>query len=141
MTDRRRKGVWKVHEGPWAEHHRSVLTCSQGMPFKWYHGKTGLVWNVSKRAIGVEINKQASSSQGGLGDQAPAELRHAGFSRPCLIAHAHMHVGEEGSPKGKAGWPCALVAGSHSQAESNYRARALTLMCKAFPCKPALPPS
>jgi large subunit ribosomal protein L21e len=34
------------------------------MPFKWYHGKTGLVWTISKRAIGVEINKQASSAHG-----------------------------------------------------------------------------
>ena len=33
---------------------------SQGMPFKWYHGKTGVVWNVTKRALGVEINKRVS---------------------------------------------------------------------------------
>jgi ribosomal protein L21E len=29
-----------------------------GMPFKWYHGKTGIIWNVTKRALGVEVNKQ-----------------------------------------------------------------------------------
>jgi hypothetical protein len=29
----------------------------QGMAFKWYHGKTGVVWNVTKRAVGVEVNK------------------------------------------------------------------------------------
>jgi large subunit ribosomal protein L21e len=28
------------------------------MAFKWYHGKTGVVWNVTKRAVGVEVNKQ-----------------------------------------------------------------------------------
>lgn len=28
------------------------------MAFKWYHGKTGVVWNVTKRALGVEVNKQ-----------------------------------------------------------------------------------
>lgn len=28
------------------------------MPHKWYQGKTGVVWNVTKRAIGVEINKR-----------------------------------------------------------------------------------
>eukprot|EP00963_Diacronema_lutheri_P004411 scaffold332_cov308-Pavlova_lutheri.AAC.2 len=27
------------------------------MPFKYYHGKTGVVWNVTKRAVGVELNK------------------------------------------------------------------------------------
>ncbi|RZC83426.1 hypothetical protein C5167_046210 [Papaver somniferum] len=34
----------------------------KGMPHKFYHGRTGIVWNVTKRAIGVEINKQASFS-------------------------------------------------------------------------------
>eukprot|EP00178_Gracilaria_changii_P012155 TRINITY_DN34336_c0_g1_i1.p1 TRINITY_DN34336_c0_g1~~TRINITY_DN34336_c0_g1_i1.p1 ORF type:complete len:112 (-),score=20.27 TRINITY_DN34336_c0_g1_i1:72-407(-) len=28
------------------------------MPHKWYHGRTGVVWNVSKRAIGVEVYKK-----------------------------------------------------------------------------------
>jgi large subunit ribosomal protein L21e len=27
------------------------------MPHKFYHGKTGVVWNVTKRAIGVQVNK------------------------------------------------------------------------------------
>ena len=30
----------------------------KGMPHKYYHGKTGIVWNVTKRAIGVEMKKQ-----------------------------------------------------------------------------------
>jgi large subunit ribosomal protein L21e len=30
----------------------------KGMPHKYYHGKTGVVWNVTKRAVGVEIYKQ-----------------------------------------------------------------------------------
>eukprot|EP01117_Protostelium_nocturnum_P000688 TRINITY_DN1080_c3_g1_i1.p1 TRINITY_DN1080_c3_g1~~TRINITY_DN1080_c3_g1_i1.p1 ORF type:complete len:161 (-),score=41.82 TRINITY_DN1080_c3_g1_i1:60-542(-) len=29
----------------------------KGMPHKFYHGKTGVVWNVTRRAIGVEVNK------------------------------------------------------------------------------------
>lgn len=33
----------------------------KGMPHKFYHGRTGRVWNVTKRAIGVEINKQVVS--------------------------------------------------------------------------------
>lgn len=28
------------------------------MPHKTYAGKTGIVWNVTKRAIGVEFNKR-----------------------------------------------------------------------------------
>jgi ribosomal protein L21E len=30
-----------------------------GMPYKVYHGRTGVIWNVTKRAVGVEVNKQA----------------------------------------------------------------------------------
>eukprot|EP00013_Stygamoeba_regulata_P002363 CAMPEP_0177628876 /NCGR_PEP_ID=MMETSP0447-20121125/365_1 /TAXON_ID=0 /ORGANISM="Stygamoeba regulata, Strain BSH-02190019" /LENGTH=125 /DNA_ID=CAMNT_0019130153 /DNA_START=53 /DNA_END=427 /DNA_ORIENTATION=+ len=29
----------------------------KGMPYKFYHGKTGVVWNVTPRAVGVEMNK------------------------------------------------------------------------------------
>ena len=30
----------------------------KGMPFKHYHGRTGVVFNVTKRAVGVRVNKQ-----------------------------------------------------------------------------------
>ena len=30
----------------------------KGMPHKFYHGKTGRVWNITPRAIGVECNKR-----------------------------------------------------------------------------------
>ena len=30
----------------------------KGMPHKFYHGKTGRVFNVTPHAVGVEINKQ-----------------------------------------------------------------------------------
>jgi len=32
-----------------------------GMPFKFYHGRTGQVWNVTKRSLGVEVNKQVNT--------------------------------------------------------------------------------
>ncbi len=31
------------------------------MPHKVYHGRTGVVWNVTKRALGVEVNKLVST--------------------------------------------------------------------------------
>ena len=31
----------------------------KGMPHKFYHGKTGIVWNVTKRAIGVQVSFSA----------------------------------------------------------------------------------
>merc|ERR1712157_13221 len=32
----------------------------KGMPHKYYHGKTGRVFNVTPRAVGVEINKHVT---------------------------------------------------------------------------------
>lgn len=32
----------------------------KGMPFKYYHGRTGIVFNVTKTSLGVRVNKQAS---------------------------------------------------------------------------------
>ena len=36
---------------------RANPSIHKGMPHKYYHGKTGRVWNVTPRAIGVQINK------------------------------------------------------------------------------------
>jgi large subunit ribosomal protein L21e len=33
-------------------------TIHKGMPFKYYHGRTGVVYNVTKRAVGVRVNKK-----------------------------------------------------------------------------------
>jgi len=33
----------------------------KGMPHKFYHGKTGVIWNVTPRAVGVEVNKQVGN--------------------------------------------------------------------------------
>eukprot|EP00611_Tribonema_gayanum_P006995 TRINITY_DN1632_c0_g2_i1.p2 TRINITY_DN1632_c0_g2~~TRINITY_DN1632_c0_g2_i1.p2 ORF type:complete len:161 (+),score=61.54 TRINITY_DN1632_c0_g2_i1:67-549(+) len=32
----------------------------KGMPFKHYHGRTGVIYNVTKRAVGVRVNKQVN---------------------------------------------------------------------------------
>eukprot|EP00823_Brevimastigomonas_motovehiculus_P006597 TRINITY_DN5487_c0_g1_i1.p1 TRINITY_DN5487_c0_g1~~TRINITY_DN5487_c0_g1_i1.p1 ORF type:complete len:163 (-),score=34.63 TRINITY_DN5487_c0_g1_i1:103-591(-) len=33
----------------------------KGMPHRFYHGKTGVIWNVTPRAVGVELNKQVGN--------------------------------------------------------------------------------
>jgi len=33
----------------------------KGMPHKFYHGKTGIVWNITPRAIGVQLNKRVGN--------------------------------------------------------------------------------
>jgi len=30
----------------------------KGMPYRYYHGRTGRVWNITKSAVGVMVNKQ-----------------------------------------------------------------------------------
>ena len=37
-------------------------TVTKGMPHKVYHGKTGRVYNVTKRAVGVIVNKRVRGS-------------------------------------------------------------------------------
>ncbi|KAH6796163.1 hypothetical protein C2S51_037149 [Perilla frutescens var. frutescens] len=37
----------------------------KGMPHKFYHGRTGRVWNVTKRAVGVEVNKSDAALRKG----------------------------------------------------------------------------
>jgi large subunit ribosomal protein L21e len=32
----------------------------KGLPYKYYHGKTGRVWNITPRAVGVEVKKQVN---------------------------------------------------------------------------------
>eukprot|EP00850_Spirogloea_muscicola_P001094 SM000004S14964 [mRNA] locus=s4:471325:472094:- [translate_table: standard] len=56
----------------------------KGMPFKFYHGRTGRIWNVAKRSLGVEMNKQPSRSRAG-----------APLTRPMAAAGARrgMQVG------------------------------------------------
>ena len=36
------------------------MPSTRGMPHKFYHGKTGRVWNVTKTSVGVEVNKTVS---------------------------------------------------------------------------------
>merc|ERR1711976_52334 len=35
-------------------------TIHKGMPYKAYHGRTGVIYNVSKRAVGVKVNKEVN---------------------------------------------------------------------------------
>jgi large subunit ribosomal protein L21e len=36
---------------------KGVGSVHKGMPYKFYHGKTGRIWNITPRAVGVEVNK------------------------------------------------------------------------------------
>jgi large subunit ribosomal protein L21e len=35
--------------------------CQKGMPYRFYHGKTGVIFNVGLRSVGVLVHKQVRS--------------------------------------------------------------------------------
>merc|ERR1712057_3422 len=42
----------------------NVDSCQQkGMPYSFYHGRTGVVFNVNRNAIGVEVTKEVGNRQ------------------------------------------------------------------------------
>lgn len=43
------------------ETHSSTGAVQKGMPYKVYHGKTGIVYNVTKSAVGVILQKQVGN--------------------------------------------------------------------------------
>lgn len=51
----------------------------KGMPHKFYHGKTGTVWNVSRRAIGVVIPKRVGGRI--LNKRIHVRIEHAKHSK------------------------------------------------------------
>ena len=56
----------------------------KGMPFNFYHGRTGQVFNVNRSAIGVEITKTVGNRQ--LRKKIHVRLEHLRKSR-CNEAH------------------------------------------------------
>jgi len=56
----------------------------KGMPFKFYHGRTGRVFNVNPRAIGVELLKRVGTRY--MNKRINVRLEHIKKSR-CNEAH------------------------------------------------------
>uniref|UniRef100_G1TLT5 60S ribosomal protein L21 n=1 Tax=Oryctolagus cuniculus TaxID=9986 RepID=G1TLT5_RABIT len=42
---------------------KGMGTVQKGMPHKYYHGKTGRVYNVTQHAVGIVVNKQWCSKR------------------------------------------------------------------------------
>mmetsp|Transcript_38250 Transcript_38250/g.151395 ORF Transcript_38250/g.151395 Transcript_38250/m.151395 type:complete len:161 (-) Transcript_38250:52-534(-) len=51
----------------------------QGMPFKFYHGKTGRIFNISRGAVGVEVNKVVRNKK--LAKRIHVRIEHVKKSR------------------------------------------------------------
>merc|ERR1712070_1041668 len=78
----------------------------KGMPHKYYHGRTGKVWNVNKRAIGVEVNKIHRQRQ--IVKRIHVRVEHVRPSRSQLGHLERIKVNDALKAEAKAsGKPCA----------------------------------
>ncbi|EAZ16361.1 hypothetical protein OsJ_31823 [Oryza sativa Japonica Group] len=64
----------------------------KGMPHKFYHGRTGRVWNVTKRAIGVEINKQYNPRSPNTPAAAPPLCHRSVVGNRIIRKRIHVRV-------------------------------------------------
>merc|ERR1719203_2058397 len=71
------------------------------MPHKNYYGKTGVVWNITKRAIGVIINKQVGGRI--KRKKIHVRLEHVRPSNCRKDLLTRIKHNEEYKAKGKAG--------------------------------------
>ena len=89
----------------------SLLGCGafqKGMPFKAFHGKTGRVFNVSKRALGVVVNKRVRGKI--LPKRIYVRVEHAKHSQCRKDFLDRVHANEvrkkEAKASGRKGAPC-----------------------------------
>ena len=77
----------------------------KGMPHKFYHGRTGKVWNINKRAIGVEINKVHRQRQ--IVKRIHVRVEHVRPSRSMLghLERIKSNEAKKAAAK-KSGTPC-----------------------------------
>jgi len=80
----------------------------KGMPHKSYHGKTGRVFNVSKRAVGVVVNKRVRGKI--LPKRVYVRVEHVKHSQCRKDFLDRVHANEvrktEAKASGKKGAPC-----------------------------------
>ena len=80
----------------------------KGMPHKSYHGKTGRVFNVSKRAVGVVVNKRVRGKI--LPKRVYVRVEHVKHSQCRKDFLDRVHTNEvrktEAKASGKMGAPC-----------------------------------
>ena len=93
-----------VHKNFWS----GCGAFQKGMPHKAYHGKTGRVFNVSKRAVGVVVNKRVGGKI--LPKRICVRVEHVKHSQCRKDFLDRVHANEvkkkEAKTTGKKGAPC-----------------------------------
>ena len=101
------------------------------MPHKFYHGRTGVVWNVTKRALGVEVNKE-------VGDR---ERKESGRARERTYKAATPTTPSLPSPLPRRSTAASSRSASTSASStSSRRAARRSFCCAARPMTSARPP-
>mmetsp|Transcript_42428 Transcript_42428/g.85829 ORF Transcript_42428/g.85829 Transcript_42428/m.85829 type:complete len:160 (-) Transcript_42428:127-606(-) len=83
MTDYKRGDYVDIKANP-AQH--------KGMPHKHYHGRTGIVYNITKRAVGVRVNKEVNGKI--LEKRINVRVEHVIPSK-CRLGHIDRVVKNE----------------------------------------------
>jgi large subunit ribosomal protein L21e len=76
----------------------------KGMPHKAYHGKTGRVFNVSKHAVGVVVNKRVKGKI--LPKRISVRIEHVKHSQCCKDFLDRVHANEIKKKEAKEGVIC-----------------------------------
>jgi len=72
----------------------------KGMPHKFYHGKTGVVFNVSKRALGIIVNKTVGGRQ--IEKRISVRVEHVKPSKSRLDFLARVKENSQKAAEAKA---------------------------------------
>nr|CAB3265707.1 60S ribosomal protein L21-like [Phallusia mammillata] len=79
----------------------------KGMPHKAYHGKTGRVFNVTKHAVGIIVNKQVKGRI--IAKRINVRIEHVRHSKSRLSFIKRVHENEQKRALAKeTGVPCQL---------------------------------
>ena len=92
----------------------------KGMPYRFYHGKTGKVWNVSRHGVGVELLKPVSNRK--VVKRIHVRFEHVSHSN-CRAAFLRR---VEANRKAQEEYKAAIKAGKEAVAP----------VCKRLPAQP-----
>ena len=93
----------------------------KGMPFKHYHGRTGQVYNVTKRAVGVRVAKQVNGRI--INKHLNVRVEHVIPSKCRDDLKARVARNEELKKAARAGGARAALGGNRRSPRAASRSR------------------
>ena len=100
----------------------------KGMPHKFYHGKTGIVWNVTPRGLGVIVNKVVGTRT--LRKRICVRFEHVKASRCREAFVAKQKAYKQYCELKKAGKTEAVSKTKSSRAGGIVKPKVVEVLCK-----------